>query len=449
MKDIYQIITEDLEENIRLGRYKGREKLPSIRALSQTYHCSQSTVVKAYEIVKSKHLVYSVPQSGYYIVENLPRIEKMNTSVIDFSTGNPIIGDMQIPDLKHCLDRAVDSSNQYSIHRHLHGTDSLRSMIPKYLTDFQVFTRAKNIYINLGVQQALSILTQITFPNQKNVILIEQPTYGFCIRFLEHWGADVRGIRRSKQGVDLDELETLFKTEKIKFFYTVPRNHNPLGTAYGTRQRKAIAALADKYDVYIVEDDYCSDISLDHKYDPIYAYGDHFHHIYLKSFSKIIPWFRIGIVVLPTHLIPIFERHAMYSYYHSYFSASLVSQATLEIYIRNKLLEKYVTAIKKELAQRLECLASNLKKMEEYDVQYSGGESGFYAYLKLPHYINEGRFIADLQKHHVLVTPGNLYFLQNSYGEKGVRLSISRTNTHEIQHGFEIIYKRLAQYVRS
>ncbi|MCC5466550.1 aminotransferase class I/II-fold pyridoxal phosphate-dependent enzyme [Pelosinus sp. Bkl1] len=105
-------------------------------------------------------------------------------------------------------------------------------------------------------------------------------------------------------------VENLHRIEKIKFFYTVPRNHNPLGTACGTSQRKAIAALADKYNVFIVEDDYCSDISLDHKYDLIYAYGDHFHHIYLKSFSKIIPWFRIGIVVRPTHLIPIFEKHS-------------------------------------------------------------------------------------------------------------------------------------------
>ncbi|WP_036680648.1 hypothetical protein [Pelosinus fermentans] len=70
---------------------------------------------------------------------------------------------------------------------------------------------------------------------------------------------------------------------------------NPLGTACGSSQRKAIAALADKYNVFIVEDDYCSDISLNHKYDLIYAYGDHFHHIYLKRFSKRIPWFRMGL----------------------------------------------------------------------------------------------------------------------------------------------------------
>ena len=448
MKEIYQTITEDMGKNIALGHYNGRKKLPSIRALSEIYHCSQSTVVKAYDTLKIKHLVYSVPQSGYYAVENLSRSKKLEASVIDFSTGNPIIGEMHISDLKHCLDRAVDISKHYTIQRHLHGTESLRNMMPKYLADFQVFTGAKNIYINLGVQQALSILAQMPFPNHKNVILLEQPTYGFFIRSLEHWGADVRGIRRSKDGIDLDQLENLFKTEKIKFFYTVPRNHNPLGTSYKLMQRKEIAALAVKYDVYIVEDDYCSDISLEHKFDPIYAYGDHFHHIYLKSFSKIIPWFRIGLVVLPTQLIPVFEQHAIYSYYHSYFSASLVSQATLEIYIRNKLLEKYVTAIKKELAQRLECLVTGFKRMEEYGIQCSGGESGFYAYLKLPDYINENRLIADLKKQHVYVASGQLYYLKNSYQEKGVRLSVSRTSATEIQNGLAIIYARLNDYIK-
>lgn len=448
MREIYQIIMAEIEENIIQRNYKGKKKLPSIRTLSEKYKCSQGTVVKAYETLKGKHMVYSVPQSGYYIVENIIKNAEVDRSVIDFSTGNPLIGDRHNPDLKHCLDRAVDISNNYSIRRHLSGTESLRSIMTRYLTNFQVFTAVNTIFINLGVLQALSILTQMPFPNGKESILIEEPTYRFIIDFLKHWGADVKGIKRSWNGIDLDELENIFKKDNIKFFYTVPRNHNPLGTSYNIMQRKEIAALAAKYDVYIVEDDYFSDISLDDRYDPIFAYGDHVHHIYLKSFSKIIPWFRIGLTVLPLHLVTVFEEHTLYSYYHSYFSPSLVSQATLEIYIRSKLLDKYVASIKKELAERLACFRSNIKQLENYDALCIGGESGFYSYLKLPEHVNENRFIANLQKQHVLVTAGKLYYLNPSFYEKGIRISVSRTSPNDVQKGLEIICTILKNYAK-
>ena len=66
------------------------------------------------------------------------------------------------------------------------------------------------------------------------------------------------------------------------------RYHNPLGNSYSAEQRKAIANLAAKYDVYIVEDDYMADLGEERGYDPIYAYNRTSHVVYLKSFSKII-----------------------------------------------------------------------------------------------------------------------------------------------------------------
>ena len=445
MEDIYQRITEDIEKDIVQGLYK-KGKLPSVRQLAQGYHCSQSTVVKAYDTLKMKHIIYSVPQSGYYVLGHLFKNEVVDTSIIDFSTGNPLINKVHISDLKHCLDRGVDSSNHYSVQRELHGTESLRSSMSKYLAKFQVFTCVKNIFVNLGIQQALSMLTEMPFPNGKDVILIEQPTYRFFIDFLKHMGAQVRGIKRSEDGIDLHELEAIFKMEKIKFFYTVPRNHNPLGTTYSAEQRKGIAALAAKYDVYIVEDDYFGDVSIEPKYDPIYAYGNHYHHIYLKSFSKIIPWFRIGLVVLPNQLVSTFEEHALYSYYHSYFSASLVSQATLDIYIRSQLMEKNVSFIKKDLIKKQKALQIGFRQVEKYHIKCLGGQSGFYSYLKFPDHIDEEHFGKELKKQHVLVTSGSLYYSDASCYEKGIRISIARSSPTEIQKGFEIMCGYFEKY---
>lgn len=174
----YEGIVHDMETLISESRFRVRERLPSVRELCDTYRCSKNTAVKAYDILKGKQLIYSVPQSGYYIVEKRLEIEKTNTAIIDFSRGNPLLENIHIPDLRHCLDRAVDicQTNSFAGHK-LYGVPSLRTLLPKYLADFQVFTATDNIFVNRGVQQALNILNQIPFPNKKDTILIEQPTF--------------------------------------------------------------------------------------------------------------------------------------------------------------------------------------------------------------------------------------------------------------------------------
>ena len=444
MKKAYQQIADDMEIAIQDGRFRPRERLPSVRELCATYQVSTNTAVKAYDILKIKHLVYSVPQSGCYILEHRLQTEQPNTTVIDFSRGNPLLGTIYTPDLKHCLDRAIDICNANSADWHqLYGVPSLRKLLPKYLADFQVFTTPDNIFVNLGVQQALNILNTMPFPNKKHIILIEQPTYRFYSEFLKSNNVKILGIPREQGGIDIDFLESLFKKEKIKFFYTIPNSHNPLGTCYPKQQRKAIAQLAEKYDVYIVEDDYFGDIQFGDHGDPIYAYGDHKHHIYLKSFIKIIPWIRIGITVIPSHLLPIFTEHVRYSYHNSYFSPSLVSQATLEIYIRSNLLKKHVSSIKKELSSRLECLKTHFANAKKYGAEWVGGESGFYCYLKLPDSINEPQFVENLKKRSILVTPGSECFINSHYYKKGIRLSVARTTVDDINKGIPEIYKEL------
>lgn len=62
----------------------------------------------------------------------------------------------------------------------------------------------------------------------------------------------------------------------------MPRYHNPLGTSYTQEEKKKILELAQRYHVFIVEDDYLADFEQNSKADPIYSYDDFTHVIYLK-----------------------------------------------------------------------------------------------------------------------------------------------------------------------
>ena len=447
MGNLYDEIIEDIKRDIDKGIYKPGKKIPSIRKMSEKYNCSKNTVIKAYETLKNNHIIYSYDKSGYYIVENIISTIDNKSEKINFLSGNTYIGQMNTPDLKHCLDRAADIYRNISLSDGIYGIESLRKTLTRYLADFQVFTSPNNIYVNFGIQQALSMLTEMKFPNKKNTILIEEPSYSFYIDYLKYKKIDVLGIERNENGIDLSELEEIFKNNDIKFFYTIPRNNNPLGTVYSIKERKGIAKLAKKYDVYIIEDDYFADVNPGKKYDPIYSYSDYQHTIYLKSFSKIMPWMRMGIIVMPDILKESFAEEIRKVQLHSYFASSLISQATLEIYIKSNMLNKHVELVGKELKEKQKVLKEEIRKVEKYGVRVSNTYSGFYKYIYLPDSIRSEILVKELKKSNVLVSDGSKYYINKNKYKNGIRVSIASVSKEEIRDGFNIINKKINEFI--
>ncbi|WP_143318410.1 PLP-dependent aminotransferase family protein [Clostridium sp. HBUAS56017] len=446
MKSIYMIIADDINESIQKGELKPGAKLPSIRTLTNKYNCSKNSVIKAYETLKNNHVIYSSPKSGFFIAETLDR-GQFKRDTINFHSGNTVIGNMNTEDLKHCLKWASDIYKNYSLESGVYGIDSLRDKLATHLSNYQIFTSRDNIFINMGVCQTLSTLNALEFPNKKTTILIEQPTYAMYMEGLKNSDTHVIGIERDENGIDLKELERIFKEESIKFFYVIPQHHNPLGTTLSKNQRKSIAKLAKKYDVYIVEDDYFSCIDENKNYDPIFSYSDRKHVFYISSFSKIMPWMRIGFIVCPTSLIEALRKCMHKIHFFSYPTASLLSQATLEIYLQSKLLYKHTSLITADLKNKYNVLNENLKSLESLGVEVVKEHSGFYCYLKLPELVNEDILVKELEKSKVIVGHGKRFYFDDKFYKKGIRLSIASVSDNDIIKGISIIEEKLKMFI--
>ncbi len=189
-----------------------------------------------------------------------------------------------------------------------------------------------DICITSGSQQAINILCNMPFPNGKINVLVEQPTYKGVLKTLEISKTPVIGIERKFNGIDFAELERKFACDNIKCFYTIPRFSNPLGISYSNDDKKQILALAEKYDVYIIEDDYLGDLELKNNVYPMRYYDVSSRVVYIKSFSKILlPGLRIAAVVLPKVLMNTFEEHKRWMDLNT----SVLSQGALKIYIKS------------------------------------------------------------------------------------------------------------------
>ena len=441
MNKYHQVITV-LERQMKEGQYRPGDKLPSVRRASEIYGCSVSTILKAYGELERTHTIYSIPQSGYYMVNKSDDSAAAGSEgTVDFASASPDLNVFPYLDFQHCLNKAID---QYKYHLFTYGDalglETLRRTLVSHLAEYQVFAKAESILITSGIQQALEILARMPFPSGRTEILVEQPGYDIYLRYLEAEGLPVSGIGRSAAGINLQELEERFATGRFKFFYTMPRYHNPLGTTYSTEERKAIAGLAAKYDVYIAEDDYMADLGIGRRYDPIYAYDQTSHIIYLKSFSKIIfPGLRIGAVVVPQPLLEAFRS------YKGYTDTSLLSQAALEVYIKNGMYGHHRHKIKAMYAKKIRAVYEALARHNTDGlIEASADSSGIYIQFKLPLTVNLERLVKRLAGRKIRVVPGNGFYLPDYQArDKFLRISISRAGLTQIDEGVRAIVQEV------
>ncbi|QYR21833.1 PLP-dependent aminotransferase family protein [Paenibacillus sp. sptzw28] len=446
----YLRLLSDLEDLIQSHPYKEGDKLPSIRTLAQQYGCSISTVIRAMGELEHRDMIYSMPKSGYYVVQRSRDKNQRAARIIDFASAAPDPDIFPYLDFRHCINKAIDAyRNDLFIYGTPQGLASLIEVVRKQLTDYQVFASQRNIFITSGVQQALSLLATIPFPNGKKKIVIEQPCYHLFIEHLQTYNHDVIGVERTAAGINLQKLEHIFRTEDIKFFYTMPRFHNPLGTSYSAKEKRKIAVLAAKYDVYIVEDDYLADFEEDSRADPLYAYDDSSHVIYLKSYSKIIfPGLRVGIAVLPDTLTEVFNRYKRVADIDS----SMLSQAALEIYIKSGMFERHKQKIRTSYARKSKLLADALQQHIEQD----GGIPAFdrlknpyiHTHIVLDPKISVSSLASQLRQRSVLVDPAGKNYLAGHPQKKFLKLNASNVDEDNIEPGIRVIAEELRKAMK-
>lgn len=372
-KSKYQCIVDRIRQDIQNGKLLKGQKIPSIRKLADKYHCSKDTAQKALIELKYQKYIYVVPKSGYYVLENnLEDQQDMELSVRD--DRHQIYEDFRI-----CLNETLIGRENYlfNYYSQQEGLEDLRQSVQQLLLDSAVYTSADKLVLTSGTQQALYILSQIVFPNEKHEILVEQPTYHRINDLLTAQKLPYQTIERTPEGINLKKLEWIFRTGHIKFFYTIPRFHYPLGHSYNRKEKEEIIRLAQLYDVYIVEDDYLADF--DSKCELTFHYLDDSQHvIYIKSFSaSLFPALRITALLLPSDIQSAFIAYKKAVDYDS----NLIMQKALSLYIDNLMFEK----------NRLFLLNKQEKEVMRAKKLLSENQ------LKLPYFLNRDAILLDLR----------------------------------------------------
>ena len=157
----YEQVVHYLKEEIESGKLQTGSRLPSIRKLSQDFHCSKDTVQRALLELRYEKYIYSKPQSGYYVLEQQASHEDLVISVNDEHAA-------AYDDFRLCVNESLIGRENYlyNYYEHQEGLEELRKSVQKLLFEQAIYSKPDQLVMTTGTQQALFILSQIDFPGK-------------------------------------------------------------------------------------------------------------------------------------------------------------------------------------------------------------------------------------------------------------------------------------------
>lgn len=436
----YELVIKHIKEMIDAGEIQQGKRLPSIRTLANSYGYNKSTVIRAFKSLEEEHVIYSIPKGGYYLVGDIKEMVEEERA-IDFNINYPDEKILPYREFGHCFNKSINRY-QHIVFEEMDeaGLSALRTALAAQLMTQQVYTKKENLFITTGTQQAISILLQMPFPSGRDAILVEEPGYGVVIETARLYKCPILTIKRDYDGIDLLELERIFKREKIKFFFTMPRFQNPLGTSYSEKVKKKIVELAIKYDVYIVEDDCIIDLDVSKRCMSLHYYDTADKVLYLKSFSKsFIPGIRLGLVLLPKELQETFLAYKRCSD----IGTSVLNQGALEIFIQSGLYEKHCSRIQHAYCKKMDMIKEYLKSHPMTGVEMVIPRSGIYLWLTVNKKIPMDVLFTQLKSKGILVKHGLQYYVNPDHYSNGIRLCILNIDDHAIKKGLSVILNEI------
>ena len=386
---LYEQIYGFIREEIRGGRIRAGERLPSARALSGYLSVSRSTVDLAYEQLVSEGYLESVPCKGYFVceIEGLYRLDKKKeeTKEDDAAEQMPFRYDFAVTGTapggfpqnswkkisKEVLLDADDSLFQLGDAKGEHG---LREAIRDYLHHARgVNCRTEQIIVGAGNDYLLMLLSVIL--GRGNKVAMENPTYISAYRCFAKLGYAMCTISMDEAGMRPAELEK----SGADLAYIMPSHQFPMGMVMPMKRRMQLLAWASRENGrYLIEDDYDSEFR--YKGRPIPALqgmDDSQKVIYMGTFSRsIAPAIRVGFMVLPEPLLALYREKA--GFYAS--TVSRVDQNILTHFIIEGYYERHLNRMRSVYRGKHDTLLAGLRELEPY-FEIGGEYAGIHVLL--------------------------------------------------------------------
>ncbi|CAM3159286.1 aminotransferase-like domain-containing protein [Lactiplantibacillus plajomi] len=361
-----------------------------------------------------------------------------NPENISFAGGFPDKQLFPTQALKAAYARAIDQAGpaifQYASTQ---GLLSLRQKIAdRMATHAGVQATAANVMLTQGGQQAIDLVAKL-FLNRSDAMVVEGPTYMGALAAFDTYEPTYYEVPVDKHGMDTDRLRTTLAAHpEIKLIYTVPDFHNPTGTTMSAKRRQTLVALANQYNVMILEDSPYRDLRYSGKAVPaIKHYDTEGRVIFISSFSKILsPALRTGWIVAAT---PVMDALVGLKSAIDVQSPN-VTLAAIDQYLATNDIDAHIATINQQYRVKRDAMLRALDRYFPSTVNYTRPAGGFFIWVTLPAGIDAQALLRDvvLPQAHVAYVPASCQFASRQV-KNGFRLNYTSLSTADITSGVQ------------
>lgn len=302
----------------------------------------------------------------------------------------------------------------------------------------------ENILITHGSQQALDLSGKV-FLNKGDIVLCESPTYLAAISAFKAYECDFIEVPTDDQGMITIELENLLRTtEKVKLIYAIPEFQNPTGRTWSIERRKALAELAAKYNVIVLEDNPYGELRFEGESLPsIKSFDKSGHVLCLGTFSKIFcPGYRIGWIAGDKEII---ERYVLVKQCTD-LQCNTIAQRDIAKYLEIYDIDKHIEKIREIYRERRNLAIETMEKEFPSEVKFTRPQGGLFMWVELPKEINARDILEKCLERNVAFVPGGSFF-PNGGNENTFRINFSNMPNDRIVEGITYIGEILREYI--
>jgi 2-aminoadipate transaminase len=288
------------------------------------------------------------------------------------------------------------------------GEPTLRAALADRTTARGLPTGPDDLLVTTGSQQALSLLaTALLEPG--DTVLVENPCYLAALQAFGFAGARVVPVPGDEHGVDPEALEELVVRERPKLLYTVPTFQNPTGRTLPAGRRAAVAAVAARRGLWIIEDDPYGELRYEGERVPWIASlaGAEDRTVLLGSFSKVMaPGLRLGWLRAPGEL----RRACAVAKQAADLHTPTVNQLAAARYLADHDLDAHVTRVAGVYRERRDAMLAALPGALPEGSVWTRPEGGMFLWVRLPEPYDTTALLPQVVRHDVAYVPGAPFY---------------------------------------
>lgn len=362
--------------------------------------------------------------------------------VISFAAGNPAPEAFPVDDIKRISNEILNKNPilalQYSL---TEGYTPLRNVLKERMLKEGNFNSDKDeLIITSGAQQSNELCAKVLC-DEGDTIICEAPSFIGSLNAFKSYNVNLVGIELEEDGINLEKLEEAIKTnQNTKLIYLIPNFQNPTGRTMSLEKRKRVYELAEKYDIFILEDNPYGDIRFAGEHiQSIKSMDTDGRVIYSGTFSKVLaPGIRVGYCSAPKEIISKIVVCKQVSDVHT----NIWAQVLAERFLSTCDMESHLRQIRKIYKHKCELMLNEIKKNFSDKIKYTVPEGGLFIWCTLPEGYDMMSFCKRaVAEYKVAVVPGTAFTVNETDKTTSFRLNFSTPTDDEIIKGCELIGK--------